>query len=250
MADYSSKRDSESLAQAVNKTIDNLKAHQLAVKEILADTGYSSGTALRYLKLQNLTGYIPNFGQYKPTREGFIYNAEKDQYECIQTGGNQAILPHKRTGANSNGYIQKTYRSSETVCKHCPLKSQCIGQSNFKKLDESIDKPLYDQMHQRLQTRKAKVYKKLRSSTVEPVLGTLINFMGMRRIWTRGIQQANKFMLGAAIAYNLKKWLNYKPKTRKVTEMVSQVPTVLDTSLKKALLFPFSLPPYPYSLTT
>ena len=49
-----------------------------------------------------------------------------------------------------------------------------------------------------------------RQSTVEPVLGTLINFMGIRRIWTRGIKGANKFMLGAAIAYNLKKWLNYK----------------------------------------
>jgi transposase len=249
MADYSSKRDSESLAQAVNQTIDNLKPHQLPVKEILADAGYSSGTALRYLKFQNLTGYIPNFGQYKPTREGFIYNAAHDQYECIQEGGSRAILPHKRTGANSNGYIQKTYRSSERVCKHCPLKSKCIGKSNFKKLDESIDKPLYDQMHQRLQTRKARLYKKLRSSTVEPVLGTLINFMGMRRVWTRGIEQANKFMLGAAVAYNLKKWLNYKPKTRKVMEMASQVPTTLETSLKKALFFTSSLPQYPYRLT-
>jgi hypothetical protein len=33
--------------------------------------------------------------------------------------------------------------------------------------------------------------------------------MGLRRIWTRGLKSANKFMLGSAIAYNLKKWLNY-----------------------------------------
>ncbi|MBX2967610.1 MAG: transposase [Cyclobacteriaceae bacterium] len=59
------------------------------------------------------------------------------------------------------------------------------------------------------------VYKKLRSSTVEPVLGTLINFGGMGRIQTRGIKNANKYMIGAAIAYNLKKWQNYVPKTRK-----------------------------------
>ena len=31
-----------------------------------------------------------------------------------------------------------------------------------------------------------------RSSTVEPVLGTLINLTGMRRIYTRGINGANK----------------------------------------------------------
>lgn len=212
MADYSDKRDSQSLAQAIEQTKENLKANNLQLEEVLADSGYSSGSALRYLKENSLIGYIPNFGQYKPTREGFIFNKEKDQYECIKEGGNKAVLPYKRTGANSNGYIQKTYRSSETVCKSCPLKSQCIGKSNFKKLDESIDKPLYDEMHQRLKTLKAKRLKKQRSSTVEPVLGTLINFTGMRRVWTRGIKNANKFMIGAATAYNIKKWMKYKVK--------------------------------------
>jgi hypothetical protein len=33
--------------------------------------------------------------------------------------------------------------------------------------------------------------------------------MGLRRIWSRGIKQANKIMLGAATAYNLKKWIKY-----------------------------------------
>ena len=65
-------------------------------------------------------------------------------------------------------------------------------------------------MHEKLKSSYARKMKKLRQSTVEPVLGTLINFMGLRRIWTRGIKQANKFMIGAAMAYNLKKWLNYK----------------------------------------
>lgn len=215
MADFSDKRDSQSLAQAIEQSKENLKEHNLHLEEVLADSGYSSGSALRYLKDNNLTGYIPNFGQYKPTREGFVFNKEKNQYECIKEGGNKAALPYKRTGANSNGYIQKTYRSSETVCKSCVLKTECIGKSNFKKLDESIDKPLYDEMHERLKTKKAKRLKKQRSSTVEPVLGTLINFTGMRRVWTRGIKNANKFMIGAAIAYNLKKWLKFKVKNDK-----------------------------------
>jgi len=66
--------------------------------------------------------------------------------------------------------------------------------------------------------------KKRRQATVEPVLGTLINFMGVRRIWCRGLQSANKFMLGAAIAYNLKKWLNFKaPKTKTATMALKNV---------------------------
>ncbi|WP_262897369.1 hypothetical protein [Rufibacter psychrotolerans] len=39
---------------------------------------------------------------------------------------------------------------------------------------------------------------------MEPVLGTLlIIYMGLRKINTRGIQQAQKVMLLAAAAYNL-----------------------------------------------
>lgn len=69
-------------------------------------------------------------------------------------------------------------------------------------------------MDKRLKTNKAKRLKKLGSSTVEPVLGTLINFTGMCRVWIRGIKSANKFMLGAATAYNLKKWLRYNVKDK------------------------------------
>jgi hypothetical protein len=106
----------------------------------------------------------------------------------------------------------RVYRSSSKDCGPCPLRSVCIGKSDFKKLDDSVDKPLYDRMHARLQTRKAKRMKKLRSSTVEPVLGTLVNYLNMRRVNTRGIQQANKCILMAAIAYNLKKLMKWTVK--------------------------------------
>ena len=50
-------------------------------------------------------------------------------------------------------------------------------------------------------------------SSVEPVFGILTQFMGMRKVNTRGITQANKCMHLAAIAYNLKKLLKHtKPK--------------------------------------
>lgn len=42
-----------------------------------------------------------------------------------------------------------------------------------------------------------------------PVLGTLLNFMGMRRVNTRGIKQANKHVLMASICYNMKKYLKF-----------------------------------------
>lgn len=67
-------------------------------------------------------------------------------------------------------------------------------------------------MHNRLQTPMAKKMKKLRSSTVEPVLGTLVNFLGMRRVNTKGVSLAGKCMMMAAIAYNLKKIMKWQSK--------------------------------------
>lgn len=51
--------------------------------------------------------------------------------------------------------------------------------------------------------------KKLRQATVEPVIGTLVNFLGMRRVNTRGIGLANKCLLMAAVCYNLKRLLKW-----------------------------------------
>jgi transposase len=216
MADYADKRDSQSLEQAIEQTKENLLENGLNIDEVLADTGYSGGEALAYLEAQNLKGYIPNFGKYKPTREGFFYNKKLDQYQCIQEGGNKAILPYKSTDKDALGYIKKSYRSSSNDCKKCPLRTSCIGKTAvYKKIDDSIYKPEYDRMHTRMQSSYASRMRRLRSSTVEPVLGTLINFTGMRRIWTRGIKQANKFMLSAAIAYNLKKYIKFLTTNRR-----------------------------------
>lgn len=220
-ADFADKKDSQCLPSLLTNTIRNLKAEGLLVEEVLADAGYSSGEALKALEENNVIGYIPNFGQYKANREGFTYHAQGDYYEC-QRG---VKLPFKRIkGSHGDTYQMKSYRSSATDCGRCPLRSQCIGKSDFKKIEDTVDKPLYDQMHQRLQTAKARRMKKLRQSTVEPVLGTLVNFLGMRRVNTRGIGLANKGMLMAAACYNLKKLLNVNaPKAiAKVKTMISR----------------------------
>ena len=206
-AHLADKKDSQCLPQVVENTINNLRSEGLIVEEVLADAGYSSGEALKALEQHNITGYIPNFGQYKPTREGFTYHAEGDYYQC-QKG---TRLEFKRIKDTHDGACQmRVYRSSSKDCGKCPLRSVCIGKSDFKKIEDTVDKPYYDAMHERLQTAKAKRMKKLRQSTVEPVIGTLSNFLAMKRVNTRGLKQADKCMLMAAVAYNVKKLLNFK----------------------------------------
>jgi len=61
---------------------------------------------------------------------------------------------------------------------------------------------------------------KRRSSKVEPVLGTLINHYNMKRINSRGMSQANKHVMMAALSYNLKKFLRFVVKKRSVLSQV------------------------------
>lgn len=226
MADYADKRDSQCLPAILDQSIKNLRQNAITIDEIAADAAYSSGTALAFIEQNNITAYIPNFGQYRNSREGFIYNKSLDQYECQR--GNKAILIFKGIRTDSKGYDKKTYRSSETDCKNCPLRKSCCGvKTKFKKIDDSVDKPYYDRMHDRMQTEYAKTMVRVRSKTVEPVLGTLLNFMGMRRVNTRGIKQANKHVLMSSLCYNLKKYLKFirlKPIADKNYKLVIREP--------------------------
>ena len=49
--------------------------------------------------------------------------------------------------------------------------------------------------------------KTLRSSRAEPVIGTLMNFLKLRKLRVRGITSVHKVMLLAATVYNLKKYM-------------------------------------------
>jgi transposase len=230
-AHLADKKDSQCLAQVIENTIHNLHPEGLTIQEVLADGGYSSGEALQSLDDNNITGYIPNFGQYKPERPGFTYDKEHDRYTCKQ--GKHLIF--KKIKTTKFGYVMRHYRSSAKDCKTCPFKTNCIGKSNEKKIEETIDKPLYDKMHLRLQTPKAKRLKKLRSSTVEPVIGTLVNYLAMKRVNTRGITQANKCMLMAAVAYNLRKLLKF------TAPKVSYIIKAREIKAEKCLLCLFQL---------
>jgi len=216
-------KDSAIFSEIMNQTIENLAKNDIETEEVLADAGYSSGESLQYCEDKNLDAWIPNFGQYKPEREGFVFNEKENRYECIKEGGNKAYLSFKRILTDSKGYQKKSYRSSEKDCGKCPLRAACCGKvTKFKKIEDSIHKPLYDKMHEKLTQNKAyhRRLVKRRSSTVEPVLGTLINHHNMRRINSRGMPQANKHIMMAALTYNLKKYLRFIVKKPSVLAQV------------------------------
>jgi hypothetical protein len=98
-------------------------------------------------------------------------------------------------------------------------------------------------MYEKLQTPYAKRIMKKRGSTVEPVLGTMLNFLNLKRVNTRGIRAANKHVMMSALAYNLKKLLKFnRPKLKTIEKAlqkanlkVEQLLLFLKTTLSKQI---------------
>lgn len=200
-------RDSQCLPAIIEGLTETLNQNGIGVEEIVADTGFSSGEALKALEQHNIKGYIPNKGQFVYERPGFVYDSKENSYRCP----NNQTLVYKGTFEMSPGAYNNIYRANRKECNKCPLHSTCSAYGKRDSLiSETVDKPYYQKMHIRMQTRKARILMKKRQSTVEPVIGTLINYLGMKKVNTKGLAQANKCMTLSAVAYNLKKLLSHK----------------------------------------
>ncbi|GGI27081.1 IS1182 family transposase [Pedobacter mendelii] len=200
---HADKRDSQCLPAILVRVADTLRENNLVLEEIIADTNYSSGNSLKALSAMDLTGYIPNTGRFIYEKKGFTYHPQGDYYECR----NGKSLTFKGFSEND-----KRYMIARKNCMDCPFKDTCIGNRKYMVVKSTKDKPYYDQMHLRMQTKKAARMMKKRQSTVEPVIGTLVNYLGIKKVSSRGISQANKCLTMAAAAYNLKKLLKCKTK--------------------------------------
>jgi hypothetical protein len=187
--------------------VENLRQNDLLVEEIVADKGYSSGEALKALEDNNITGYIPNRSQFVYERPGFTYHSDGDYYSCP----NNKKLSYKGTFETLDGIYNKEYRASRKECNLCPSKTKCSAYKKYATIiNETTDKLYYQRMHIRMQTKKGKALMKRRQATVEPVIGTLVNYMGMKKVNTKGLEQANKCMTLSAVAYNIKKLMKHK----------------------------------------
>jgi len=204
---HADKKDNQCLQDITIRLNERLKNHGLLWQSVLADTGYSDGANYTFLEQMSIQSYIPAHGTYKGGPEGFIYNEQSDYYICPQ--GN--IIPSKKVFYDHRTHIKKKeYRCSSLVCKHCPIKKKCLGKrAKEKQFSVTFYRAEYERNNKRVKSKRGRKMKTLRSSTVEPVFGTLTQYMGLRKINTKGIKQANKVMHMSAIAYNLKKLLKF-----------------------------------------
>lgn len=206
-ADFADKHDSRSLIGVVDPLVRRLKRQGLQVENILTDTGYSSGHNYSDMEQRGLNAYIPPHGTFKGGPDEFIYHEEEDYYECK----NRKQARFRKIIIEKNREVRQ-YATRRADCRHCPFKEDCIGKGTEKRFKVVNHLKEYQRAINRVNSSKGQYYKRKRHSTVEPILGVLTQFMGMRKVYTRGIHNANKQFLMAAIAYNLKKYLKFETK--------------------------------------
>jgi len=209
---HADKKDNQCLEDISERLYKRLWREGLVWENCVADTGYSSGEVYAYLEAKGFTSFIPPHGTYKGGPEGFVYDKESDYYECPQG----KIIPFKKVLVETkNNTKKKEYRASSKLCIDCPIKASCLGKSKEKRITVTYYREEYERNDTRVKSKQGSYMKRKRQSTVEPVFGTLTQFLGLRKINTIGIEQANKVMHMSAIAYNLKKYLKFIHKTAK-----------------------------------
>jgi len=217
-ADYADKTDNQCLETVFYTLQSRLKENGLALENFVADAGYSSGENLAFLERKGVNSFIPPHGTYKGGPEGFSYHNDDDYWICPE--GKKVTF--RKVGYNK-GNKQKHYFTRRSDCKGCPIKIACLGKAHEKKIAITYYMQEYERAIVRSKTRMGRKMKSVRQSTVEPVFGTLIEHLGMRKMNTIGIRQANKNMLLAAVAYNLKKYLKFERKT--IIQIAKEVKT-------------------------
>lgn len=204
MADYADREDHQSLPGLLEQVQTHLSGHQLRLEELVGDSKYNTLHSIQACQQAGVTAYMPNPSGYKRHREGFVYEAATDSYRCSQG----VSLPFKRWDKNRGKYLNKVYQSTPADCAGCPLRGDCLsGKATYKTLTHSSGKALYDQMDDRLQGDYGRRVLAKRAGVVEPVIGNLIHHNGMKNLFSRGLAAADKHVLMASAAFNLKKWL-------------------------------------------
>lgn len=203
-------KDNQQLQDIVERLKRRLWKEGLVMENCVADTGYSSGENYAFLEKLGIKSFIPPHGTYKGGPEGFVYIEDGNYWLCPQ--GKKVTFRKRKL---EKGTLKDNYFTRRSDCRDCPIKAKCIGRSHEKRINITAYREEYERNIARVNSPQGRYMKAKRQSTVEPVFGTLTQFMGLGKVTTIGLAQANKCMHLSAMAYNLKKYLKFIQKRTK-----------------------------------
>lgn len=172
------------------------------------DNDYFEGENLKFLSEKNINGYIPDNEKKLDNsydKKHFTYIPEKDEYTC----------PANRSLTFSFEYFDKTKKKKIKVykgqtCNTCPNKNECTknkkGMRHMKSYPHETERK---DMNAKMETQQAKEIYKLRSQTVEPVIGDIKENKGVQTFLTKSLETVRTEFNLVCTACNLKKIWNH-----------------------------------------
>jgi hypothetical protein len=183
-----------------SKARDAMGAEQLTA---IADRGYFKNTEILACDNANIKAIVAKSVTSNATADGrfgkddFIYDAKGDVYHC--PAGQQLI---KRITTIERGITMHRYWT--TVCKNCPLKSQCTP-SKERRVARWENEAVLDEMQRRLDQFPAAM--RIRRETVEHPYGTIKSWMGAQHFQMKTLKHVSTEMSLHVLAYNMKRVL-------------------------------------------
>lgn len=186
------------------------------VKEIVADSGYSSYDNYEYLDKRKKDAYIPDqyfekiknkeYEEDRYHRENFAYDRENDCYICPE--GKKLTFFKKRI--SNKGKIRRKqiiYRGEE--CSKCLAKNLCTKQK-ARTYARELREDLQEEMRGKLLAEEGSKKYKWRLYTVEPPFGHFKHNLGYKRFLLRTLEKVQAEFKLMCIGYNLMKICSLK----------------------------------------
>ena len=173
----------------------------------LGDCGFASAEG--YSEIENTTNidlYVPTQQQVSRRRKPVSefdksrFQVDVEKKTCICPQGQPMCF--RGFGLNKQG--ETTLRFCGTACPQCPFQKNC-ARGKFRTLTVLKIDPLIKKMEEKMDSVRGKAMSRLRSSTVEPVIGVLKEHMGFRQFRLRGLNGVNCELKLLTIGYNIRK---------------------------------------------
>jgi transposase len=173
---------------------------------VLADRGYYDNASFKAVHEAGVNAIVPkthtsgNRSKGLFTKEDFVYNKQKDVYEC--PAGKDIPFSFVTT---DRGKSVRSYLSVMT-CKDCSIKSRCTTSPSGRRI-----RRLEEEEHAE---RVAEAYKNmpaamaLRHQTVEHPFGTIKQWAGTHQLLTRTLKNVKTEVSLHILAYNFKRMIN------------------------------------------
>jgi hypothetical protein len=197
---------------AAKTMIDRVEERfDLKPQRLIGDTAYGSAAMLGWLVDQKqIEPHIPVWDKTQRADDSlsssaFQWHEQRDEYRCPQ---GYALRSEWRPFTTARTHITKAdttiYRSRQSDCATCPLKSRCCPSTPIRKIARSIYESARDVARDIAKTPHYRQSRKDRKK-VEMLFAHLKRILNLTRLRLRGMNGARDEFLLAAIAQNLRR---------------------------------------------